>query len=48
MFEGDMSDGELEVGQISALINTITPAGDVLASIWAEFKAGCRILGSLT
>jgi enoyl-[acyl-carrier protein] reductase II len=48
MFEGDMSDGELEVGQISALINTITPAGDVLASIWAEFKAGCRFLGSLT
>jgi enoyl-[acyl-carrier protein] reductase II len=48
MFEGDMSEGELEVGQISAMINTITPAADVLGSIWAEFREGCRFLGSLT
>ena len=48
MFEGDMTDGELEIGQISALIDTIKPAGDVLEEIWAEFQARCRFIGSLT
>lgn len=48
MFEGDMTEGELEIGQISAIIDTIKPAGDVLEEIWAEFRAGCRFIGSLT
>ncbi|MBU3675937.1 MAG: nitronate monooxygenase [Chitinophagaceae bacterium] len=47
MFEGDMIDGELEVGQVSATINTIMPAADVLTEIWTEFRSGCRFLGGL-
>ena len=36
-FEGDMVDGELEIGQVSAQINAIKPAADVVAEIWNEF-----------
>ncbi len=39
MFEGDMVEGELEIGQISALIDDITPAGVVLNSVWNEFNS---------
>lgn len=38
MFEGDMTEGELEVGQVSAIINKIMPAADVVAEIWEEFQ----------
>jgi enoyl-[acyl-carrier protein] reductase II len=37
MFEGDMLQGELEIGQCSALINNITPAAEIVAEIWNEF-----------
>jgi enoyl-[acyl-carrier protein] reductase II len=39
MLEGDLIEGELEIGQVSALINNITPAGDVVTSIWTEFNS---------
>lgn len=39
MFEGDMTEGELEVGQVSAIIDKIMPAADVVAEIWDEFQA---------
>ncbi|MBC7553802.1 MAG: nitronate monooxygenase [Taibaiella sp.] len=38
MFEGDMTEGELEIGQVSSIINNIKPAADIVAEIWAEFK----------
>lgn len=37
MFEGDMDEGELEIGQVSALIKSINPAAEVLQQIWSEF-----------
>jgi enoyl-[acyl-carrier protein] reductase II len=37
MFEGDLDEGELEVGQISAFIKDIKPAGDVVRDVWEEF-----------
>lgn len=37
MFEGNLAEGELEIGQISARINDIKPAGDLLQEIWQEF-----------
>ncbi len=37
MFEGDLQDGELEVGQVSAGIKNIIPAADVIKEIWNEF-----------
>ena len=38
MFEGDLNDGELEIGQVSALIETIKPAAGIVECIWEEFK----------
>lgn len=38
MFEGNMDEGELEIGQISALINTIKPAGEIVKEIMNEFN----------
>jgi enoyl-[acyl-carrier protein] reductase II len=37
MFEGDMIEGELEIGQVSANFEKIMPAGDIVAEIWNEF-----------
>ncbi len=37
MFEGDMNEGELEIGQVSALIKEIKPADKVVKEIWDEF-----------
>ena len=37
MFEGDLQEGELEIGQVSAGINTIQPAADIIEEIYTEF-----------
>lgn len=37
MFEGDLDEGELEIGQVSGLINEIKPAADIVHEIWDEF-----------
>jgi enoyl-[acyl-carrier protein] reductase II len=37
MFEGNLIDGELEIGQIAALVKGIEPAGEIVRSIWQEF-----------
>ena len=38
MFEGDLSEGELEIGQISGLINEIKPAAEIVKEIISEYK----------
>jgi enoyl-[acyl-carrier protein] reductase II len=38
MFEGDMEQGELEIGQVSTLIKTIEPAGVIVRNMWQEFS----------
>jgi enoyl-[acyl-carrier protein] reductase II len=42
MFEGNLADGELEIGQVSAIINKIQPAAEIVAEIWNEFQIGIR------
>ena len=37
MFEGDLKEGELEVGQVSALINKIMPVSEIIEEIIEEF-----------
>ncbi|WP_343530371.1 nitronate monooxygenase [Pedobacter sp.] len=39
MFEGNMDEGELEIGQVSAMLSEIKPAADILNEIWEEFLA---------
>jgi enoyl-[acyl-carrier protein] reductase II len=38
MLEGDMKDGELEIGQVSTLIRDILPAADIIENLWFEFR----------
>ena len=38
MFEGDLKEGELEIGQISGLINEIKPVAEVMKEIVDEFN----------
>ncbi len=37
MFEGDLEEGELEIGQVSASIKEVIPAADILIEIWDEY-----------
>lgn len=42
MFEGDLEEGELEIGQISGLIHDIKPAAQILNDMVAEFETAKR------
>jgi enoyl-[acyl-carrier protein] reductase II len=39
MFEGDLEEGELEIGQVSALIHDILPAARIVENLVAEFES---------
>ncbi len=38
MFEGNLDEGELEIGQISALLDSILPADEIVKKVWQEFE----------
>ena len=38
MFEGDLINGELEIGQVSAIIKTIIPAANIVNEVWDEYN----------
>lgn len=38
MFEGDMEEGELEIGQVSAIIHDIRPAAEIISNLVSEFR----------
>jgi enoyl-[acyl-carrier protein] reductase II len=38
MFEGNLEEGELEIGQISSIISNIQPAAGVVKEVWEEFR----------
>ncbi len=44
MFKGDLDEGELEVGQVSAFIRDIKPAGQIVADVWNEFQVAKKKL----
>ena len=37
MFEGDLDEGELEIGQVSSIIKEIKPASEIVNEVWGEF-----------
>ncbi len=47
MFLGDLEDGELEIGQVSALIHDIKPAGQIIKEIIAEYNVAKKELNEL-
>ncbi len=38
MLEGDLAEGELEIGEVSALIKDIKPAAEIVKDIWNDFN----------
>jgi len=48
MFEGDLIEGELEIGQIASSIKQVKPAARIVNEIWTDFKASIKKLGTLT
>ncbi|SMC83649.1 enoyl-[acyl-carrier protein] reductase II [Cellulophaga tyrosinoxydans] len=47
MFEGDMEEGELEIGQVSAIIHEIKPAAMIIADIMKEFTMAKSFVAKL-
>lgn len=43
MFEGNLDEGELEIGQVSASIKKILPAADIVDEIWQEFEKALEV-----
>ena len=44
IFEGDLDEGELEIGQITALIDDLPSAGDILRRLIAEYETARKKL----
>jgi len=47
MFEGDLEEGELEIGQIAAMLEDLKPASEIVSEIMAEFQHTVSILSDL-
>lgn len=48
MFEGDLKEGELEIGQVSAQISEMKTAQEVVEETWSEFQLTCKSLFSFS
>ncbi|MNT88311.1 hypothetical protein D3C72_2288520 [compost metagenome] len=42
MFEGDLEEGELEIGQIAGLIHEILPVEQIIQQMMTEFEVACK------
>ncbi|CAA9199979.1 NAD(P)H-dependent flavin oxidoreductase [Flavobacterium collinsii] len=42
MFEGDLEEGELEIGQIAGLIHEILPVEQIIQQMMSDFEAACK------
>ena len=47
MFEGDLIEGELEIGQIAGIIHDIKPVSDIINSMISEYKLAISELQSM-
>ncbi len=47
MFEGDGDDGELEIGQVSSLIDEIKPAAEIVKEMMEEFEEARRMVAKI-
>ena len=45
MFEGDLTEGELEIGQIASAITTIKPAATIVNDVWEELHENNVVMG---
>ena len=47
MFEGDMEEGELEIGQVASLIHEILPASEIVENLLEEFETARKAVSSI-
>ena len=47
MHEGDMAEGELEIGQIASFVKEVKPAGEIVKEIWEEFEVAKKEVANL-
>ena len=47
MFEGDLDDGELEIGQIAGLIHNVKPVASIVEDMVKEFEEAKKAMASL-
>ena len=47
IFEGDLAEGELEIGQIAALIDDLPSAGDIVRRLVSEYETARESLRGL-
>jgi enoyl-[acyl-carrier protein] reductase II len=48
MFEGDLEEGELEIGQVAGLIHDIKPAARIVMEMMAEFESAKKEVSQFT
>ncbi|MEM1001372.1 MAG: nitronate monooxygenase [Bacteroidota bacterium] len=48
MFEGDLDEGELEIGQVSGLIHKVKPVNEIVDEIVSEFKKASMSVADFT
>lgn len=48
MKEGDLIEGELEIGQVASMIHEIIPAANVVNNIWREFNSVFKSMSQIT
>ena len=48
MFEGDLDEGELEIGQIAAVIDDILPVSEIVKNLVKEFNSTAAEISNLT
>jgi enoyl-[acyl-carrier protein] reductase II len=46
MFEGDLNEGELEIGQVSSLLDDILPAKTIVQNLLAEYAERLNALSA--
>ena len=47
IFDGELTEGELEIGQVASLLRDLPPAGEVVRNLVSEFDAARRRLAEL-
>jgi enoyl-[acyl-carrier protein] reductase II len=48
MFEGNLDEGELEIGQNSAYVHDIKPAAEIVKEVWNEFLEAKKCLSQMS
>jgi enoyl-[acyl-carrier protein] reductase II len=47
MFEGDLIEGELEIGQVAGLIDEILPVGQIIEEVIREFEIAKKQINTI-